>query len=84
MTVRPRLRAVVTAAFGLGGTGGVIIKTLRAFAHDAASDKALHHPQFAVVLLRHKTDGITHGICARSRDECRHPLDPSSTLTRGV
>src|SRR5580704_12159701 len=63
------LRAVTAAVFGLGRRGGVVIKTIRAFAYDAATDETLHHSQFGLVFVRHKTEGVTHGVgSARASD----------------
>ena len=41
-----------------------VIKSFRAFAHDAATDEAFERAQFAVIFGRYKTDGVTHGVRA--------------------
>ena len=41
-----------------------IVKSLRALAHDAASDEPLQRAQLALIFWRHKTDRIADGIGA--------------------
>ena len=71
------VRAVLVAtAVGMGRGGGRVIESLRALAHDAASDKPLQRPQLAVIFRRHKTDGIAH----RVRPAC--PSDAMDVILR--
>ena len=55
-------------AFFVGGIvgrrGGGVIKALRFFPHEAAADEAFKRAEFAMILVRHETDGVTDLIRA--------------------
>ena len=57
------LRMARTIFGNLRHDGGVI-KSFRFFPHDAATNEAFERAQFALILVRHKTDGVAYGVCA--------------------
>src|SRR5260221_3010580 len=39
-----------------------VIKSVRPFPHDAATDEAFERTQFTMIFGRHKADGVAHGL----------------------
>lgn len=69
------LRAMfAAAALRLRRTSGVVVKTLSAFAHDAASDKAFQRAQLAVIFRRHETDRVADGVRASGATDAMHVI----------
>src|SRR6478736_2933804 len=73
-TLLPGTTLVVAAALGLGRASGVIIKSLGAFAHDAATDEAFQRAQFAVIFRRHEADRIADGVRAAGATDAMHVI----------
>ena len=63
-TLLPGTTFIIAAAFRLRGSGGVVIKSLGTFAHDAASDETFERAEFAVIFICDEADGVADGVRA--------------------
>src|SRR6186713_925160 len=73
-TLLPGTTLIITTALRLSRAGGVIIKTLGAFAHDAATDEAFQRAQFAVIFRRHEADRVADGVRAPGTPDAMHVI----------
>src|ERR1700730_10760669 len=62
--LRRSLSALSPASLVARRAGGVVIKSFRAFPHDAAADETLERPQRPVIFRRYETDCVADGLGA--------------------
>ena len=70
----PSLLRMARTIFGHMGDDLGVIKSLRPLPHDAATDEAFERAEFAVILGRDKTDGITHRVRASGASDAMNVI----------